>query len=99
MDAPMPELQSGQQEQELRQILNKDKSKRSKSRAWLPCALPGVRGPPRGWEGCVGGSPFAGDALCPAACEQESGWECPEAGQEGPGLSCVALWGPGFTAY
>ncbi|XP_055250286.1 histone deacetylase 7 isoform X3 [Moschus berezovskii] len=29
MDAPMPELQMGQQEQELRQLLNKDKSKRS----------------------------------------------------------------------
>ncbi|XP_012588310.1 PREDICTED: histone deacetylase 7 isoform X2 [Condylura cristata] len=28
-DAPMPELQVGQQEQELRQLLNKDKSKRS----------------------------------------------------------------------
>ncbi|NP_001191210.1 histone deacetylase 7 isoform 8 [Mus musculus] len=29
MDPPMPELQGGQQEQELRQLLNKDKSKRS----------------------------------------------------------------------
>ncbi|XP_057558117.1 histone deacetylase 7 isoform X4 [Hippopotamus amphibius kiboko] len=29
MDTPMPELQVGQQEQELRQLLNKDKSKRS----------------------------------------------------------------------
>uniref|UniRef100_A0AC11ARF3 Histone deacetylase 7 n=1 Tax=Ovis aries TaxID=9940 RepID=A0AC11ARF3_SHEEP len=29
MDTPMPELQMGQQEQELRQLLNKDKSKRS----------------------------------------------------------------------
>ncbi|XP_065790620.1 histone deacetylase 7 isoform X4 [Muntiacus reevesi] len=29
MDTPMPELQTGQQEQELRQLLNKDKSKRS----------------------------------------------------------------------
>ncbi|XP_070475590.1 histone deacetylase 7 isoform X7 [Equus przewalskii] len=29
MDAPMPELQVGQQEQELRQLLHKDKSKRS----------------------------------------------------------------------
>ncbi|XP_053410755.1 histone deacetylase 7 isoform X3 [Nycticebus coucang] len=29
MDTPMPELQGGQQEQELRQLLNKDKSKRS----------------------------------------------------------------------
>ncbi|XP_036092267.1 histone deacetylase 7 isoform X3 [Rousettus aegyptiacus] len=29
MDAPMPELPVGQQEQELRQLLNKDKSKRS----------------------------------------------------------------------
>ncbi|XP_059103143.1 histone deacetylase 7 isoform X1 [Peromyscus eremicus] len=29
MDAPMPELQGGPQEQELRQLLNKDKSKRS----------------------------------------------------------------------
>ncbi|XP_041498458.1 histone deacetylase 7 isoform X6 [Microtus oregoni] len=29
MDAPVPELQGGQQEQELRQIRNKDKSKRS----------------------------------------------------------------------
>ncbi|XP_049984510.1 histone deacetylase 7 isoform X7 [Alexandromys fortis] len=29
MDAPVPELQGGQQEQELRQLLNKDKSKRS----------------------------------------------------------------------
>lgn len=30
MDTPMPELSVGQQEQELRQLLNKDKSKRSK---------------------------------------------------------------------
>ncbi|XP_051015340.1 histone deacetylase 7-like [Acomys russatus] len=30
MDSPMPELQGGPQEQELRQLLNKDKSKRSK---------------------------------------------------------------------
>ncbi|CAO2601107.1 Histone deacetylase 7 [Lemmus lemmus] len=29
MDAPVPELQGGQQEQELRQLINKDKSKRS----------------------------------------------------------------------
>jgi hypothetical protein len=33
MDPPMPELHGGQQEQELRQLLNKDKSKRSKDEA------------------------------------------------------------------
>lgn len=32
MDTPVPQLQVGQQEQELRQLLNKDKSKRSKDR-------------------------------------------------------------------
>lgn len=55
MDTPMPELPVGQQEQELRQLLNKDKSKRSKDRGlacW--CALPaGVHGPPS-WA--LGGS-------------------------------------------
>lgn len=46
----MPELQMGQQEQELRQLLNKDKSKRSKGGS-LPRR---VHGPPcgRGEGGC-----------------------------------------------
>lgn len=59
MDAPVPELQGGQQEQELRQLLNKDKSKRSKSGLCLPCSLVAVQGPPWAWKGCVEGSPFS----------------------------------------
>lgn len=59
MDAPVPELQGGQQEQELRQLLNKDKSKRSKSGACPPCSLGAVQGPPWVWKGCVEGSPFS----------------------------------------
>lgn len=58
MDPPVPELQGGQQEQELRQLLNKDKSKRSKGRAPLPRPVPG----------CLGGMSGKGtvyfDALC-----------------------------------
>lgn len=39
----MPELQGGQQDQELRQLLNKDKSKRSKGRP-PPPPVPGRLG-------------------------------------------------------
>lgn len=39
MDTPIPKLQMGQQEQELRQLLNKDKSKRSKDGDSLPVGL------------------------------------------------------------
>lgn len=35
----MPELPVGQQEQELRQLLNKDKSKRSKDGGLLPVSM------------------------------------------------------------
>ena len=60
MDTPMPELQMGQQEQELRQLLNKDKSKRSKDGS-LPhppaCPRPAV------WAGKDDASP-GGAALC-----------------------------------
>lgn len=46
MDGPVPELQGGQQEQELRQLLNKDKSKRSE---WGLSPL---------FSGCCSGSPM-----------------------------------------
>lgn len=39
MDTPMPELPMGQQEQELRQLLNKDKSKRSKDGGLPPVSM------------------------------------------------------------
>lgn len=54
----MPELQGGQQEQELRQLLNKDKSKRSKGRARLPSSLPESLG------GMSGKGTIYLDALC-----------------------------------
>lgn len=47
MDTPVPQLQVGQQERELRQLLNKDKSKRSKD-GGLPGPGPW---PARGREG------------------------------------------------
>lgn len=67
MDAPLPESQVGQQEQELRQLLNKDKSKRSK-RGGLPSRCPR----PPSWareRGVPAGAPLC---LLGAACE--SGW-------------------------
>ncbi|XP_025786295.1 histone deacetylase 7 [Puma concolor] len=42
MDTPVPQLQVGQQEQELRQLLNKDKSKRSKDRTRAGVVLQSV---------------------------------------------------------
>lgn len=58
MDPPLPELQGAQQEQELRQLLNKDKSKRSKSGARLPSSLSGHLG------GMSGKGTIYLDALC-----------------------------------
>lgn len=63
----MPELQVGQQEQELRQLLNKDKSKRSKD-GGLPS--PGSAAP------CVGmGGVGAVPARVPHACFPGTGGE------------------------
>lgn len=61
----MPELQMGQQEQELRQLLNKDKSKRSKDGS-LPhppaCPRPPV------WAGKDDASPGQGRSLPARHC-------------------------------
>lgn len=53
MDTPMPELQVGQQEQELRQLLNKDKSKRSED--GYSGHRPACLGVPLTLPGSVGG--------------------------------------------
>lgn len=58
MDTPVPQLQVGQQEQELRQLLNKDKSKRSKDRTRAGLVLQSVGGASqKGWGHGLGSPP------------------------------------------
>lgn len=75
MDPSMPELQGGQQEQELRQLLNKDKSKRSKDTPPL-CPSSDVHDLPLGLGGRVESVAAHCNALClpSSACEQRWGW-------------------------
>lgn len=58
MDTPGPQLQVGRQEQELRQLLNKDKSKRSKDGG-----LPGLVSLAWPWARGGGGGSHAGLGL------------------------------------
>lgn len=70
MDTPVPQLQVGQQEQELRQLLNKDKSKRSKD-GGLPGPGPW---PARGRARAEVGATPARASLCLLGPACECGW-------------------------
>lgn len=79
MDTPVPQLQVGQQEQELRQLLNKDKSKRSKDphlRAGVGLLVNVGGASPKGWGPRLGSRLSGPLAACTRCVDRAVGGGC-----------------------